>query len=80
MTLIAPLLAALALAASPGAHAQGWPAKPVKFVLPSPPASSPDRYTRMLAEKLSQKWGVPVVVENRPGAGGASRTSSDTRK
>lgn len=50
------------------AHAQTWPAKPVKFVLPSPPASSPDRYTRLLAEKLAQKWGVAVVVENKPGA------------
>ncbi len=50
------------------AQAQAWPTKPVKFVMPSPPASSPDRYTRLLAEKLSQKWGVPVVVENKPGA------------
>jgi len=50
------------------AHAQAWPSKPVKFIMPSPPASSPDRYTRLLAEKLSQKWGVPVVVENKPGA------------
>jgi tripartite-type tricarboxylate transporter receptor subunit TctC len=50
------------------AHAQAWPTKPVKFVMPSPPASSPDRYTRYLADKLSQKWGVPVVVENKPGA------------
>ena len=50
------------------AHAQAWPTKPVKFVMPSPPASSPDRYTRYLAERLTQKWGVPVVVENKPGA------------
>ena len=57
-----------ALCASATAHAQVWPSKPVKFVLPSPPASSPDRYTRYLAEKLTQKWGVPVVVENKPGA------------
>ena len=49
-------------------HAQAWPTKPVRFVLPSPPASSPDRYTRYLAERLAQKWGVPVVVENKPGA------------
>ena len=54
--------------ASPLAHSQAWPTKPVRFVMPSPPASSPDRYTRYLAEKLSQKWGVPVVVENKPGA------------
>src|SRR3954465_291936 len=57
-----------ALVVSTLAQAQGWPSKPVKFVMPSPPASSPDRYTRYLAEKLSQKWGVPVVVENKPGA------------
>lgn len=61
------LLAAATLFAAT-AHAQSWPAKPVKFVMPSPPASSPDRYTRYLAERLSQKWGVPVVVENKPGA------------
>ena len=63
------LLAAAALfAASTLVNAQAWPTRPVKFVMPSPPASSPDRYTRYLAEKLSQKWGVPVVVENKPGA------------
>ena len=65
-------LKALALAAAllvPAlAYAQAWPTKPVRFIMPSPPASSPDRYTRLLAEKLSQKWGVPVVVENKPGA------------
>ncbi len=59
---------AIAFAFCSAAHAQAWPAKTVKFVMPSPPASSPDRTTRLLAEKLSQKWGVPVVVENRPGA------------
>ncbi|MEO8203368.1 MAG: tripartite tricarboxylate transporter substrate binding protein [Betaproteobacteria bacterium] len=61
-------LAAVLLAASNIALAQAWPTKTVKFVMPSPPASSPDRYTRYLAERLSQKWGVPVVVENKPGA------------
>ena len=62
------LLAASLIAAASLAHAQAWPTKPVKFVMPSPPASSPDRYTRYLADRLSQKWGVPVVVENKPGA------------
>ena len=60
--------AAALVAAATLAQAQAWPAKPVRFVMPSPPASSPDRYTRYLAERLSQKWGVPVVVENNPGA------------
>ena len=65
---IPSILLAAALAAPAVVHAQAWPSKPVKFVMPSPPASSPDRYTRLLAEKLTQKWGVPVVVENKPGA------------
>ena len=58
----------LALGFASAASAQAWPTKTVKFVMPSPPASSPDRTTRWFAERLSQKWGVPVVVENRPGA------------
>ena len=62
------LFGALTLALATPVLAQSWPSKPVKFVMPSAPGSSPDRYTRLLAEKLSQKWGVPVVVENRPGA------------
>ena len=48
--------------------AQAWPTKPVKIVMPSLTAGSPDRVTRMVADKLSQRWGQPVVVENRPGA------------
>ncbi|MCK9511769.1 MAG: tripartite tricarboxylate transporter substrate binding protein [Pigmentiphaga sp.] len=61
------LLPALAfsLAAAP-AQAE-WPEKPVRVVLPGPPGSSPDRITRLLADRLSQQWGQPVVVENRPG-------------
>ena len=65
---LATITFAAALLVPAFAHAQAWPTKPVKFVMPSPPASSPDRTTRYLAEKLSQKWGVPVVVENKPGA------------
>ena len=68
MKTAALLLALCSLTVSPLAHSQAWPSKPVRFVLPSPPASSPDRYTRYLAEKLTAKWGVPVVVENKPGA------------
>ena len=49
-------------------HTQEWPAKPVRIILPSAPASSPDRLTRLIAERLSKQWGQPVVVENRPGA------------
>src|SRR5262249_47349294 len=48
-----------------------FPAKPVKIVLPLPPGSALDVVTRMVGEKLAGRWGQQVVVENRPGAGGA---------
>ena len=51
-------------------HAQAWPAKPVKFVMPSPPGSSPDRVARLIAERVGTIWGQPVIVENRPGGTG----------
>jgi len=58
------------------AAAQAWPTRPVKIVMPSLTAGSPDRVTRLVADKLSQRWGQPVVVENRPGAGGAIGTQA----
>jgi tripartite-type tricarboxylate transporter receptor subunit TctC len=50
------------------AWGQSWPAKTVKFIVPSAAASSPDRLTRLVAEQLSKKWGQSVIVENKPGA------------
>ncbi len=60
----------LALACAAGASAQTWPAKAVHVIVPFPPGSSPDLIARMLTDKLSQVLGQPVVVENKPGAGG----------
>jgi tripartite-type tricarboxylate transporter receptor subunit TctC len=48
--------------------ANAWPIKPVKIIMPSLPAGSPDRVTRMVAEKLAIRWGQPVTVEYKPGA------------
>ena len=65
-------LAAMALAAlgAPAlAQADGYPAKPIKFVVPVPAGGAADLMSRMIAEHLQGKWGQPVVVENRPGAG-----------
>ena len=68
------LLCALALPMA-GAHmsswaADIWPTKPIRMVVGYPSGSSPDMQARLLAEPLSKALGQPVVVENKPGAGG----------
>jgi tripartite-type tricarboxylate transporter receptor subunit TctC len=49
---------------------QPWPQRPVKFILPLGPGSGADIGARLLGDRLSQRWGQPVVIENRPGADG----------
>lgn len=70
LTTGAALAAATAL---PGAFAQtaaAWPSRPLKIVVGFPGGSSPDLMARTIAEPLQQALGQPVVIENRPGAGG----------
>jgi tripartite-type tricarboxylate transporter receptor subunit TctC len=63
--------------ASMAALAQaGWPNRPVKIVVPYGPGSSPDVIARIIAERLSPRLGQPVLVENRPGAGGNNGTGA----
>ena len=64
------LAAALALAAAPFA-AQAWTNKPVKIIVTGPAGGTPDIVARVVAESLSAEIGQPVIVENKPGAGGA---------
>jgi tripartite-type tricarboxylate transporter receptor subunit TctC len=52
------------------AHAQDFPAKPVKILVPQTPGGASDALARIVAQKLADKWGQPVVVDNRAGAGG----------
>ena len=49
-------------------HAQDYPNKPIRFIVPVPPGSGPDVDVRQMAPKLAQILGQPVVIENRPGA------------
>jgi tripartite-type tricarboxylate transporter receptor subunit TctC len=65
------LAALVLLAGATFAHAQAWPAKPVKIIVPFPAGGPTDVLTRVLADKLAQSLGQPVVVENKPGAGGS---------
>lgn len=71
-----------ALGASTAVFAQAWPSRPVKFVVGAPAGTAPDVAARMVGDKLSTLWGQPVVIDNRPGAGGtiamtAVKDSSD---
>ncbi|MDR2299409.1 MAG: tripartite tricarboxylate transporter substrate binding protein [Comamonas sp.] len=57
-------------AASLPAMAQTWPSRPIKWVVPYMAGTGPDNAARIVAEALSQQLGQPVIIENRPGAGG----------
>lgn len=63
------VLAALTIAAS-GGFAQDFPNRPVKIVVPQTPGGASDALARIIGRKLGEKWGQPVVIENRAGAGG----------
>lgn len=61
--------ACLAFAALP-AHADTYPARPIRVIVPFAAAGTTDLVTRILAQELGTRWNVPIVVDNRPGAGG----------
>lgn len=63
-------LAATAAALSLPVRAQAWPSRAIKLVVPFPAGSSPDIVARIVAEPLAIALGQPIVVDNRPGAGG----------
>jgi tripartite-type tricarboxylate transporter receptor subunit TctC len=66
-----PLVAFLLLAACGGALAQAWPAKPVRLIVADAAGGAPDQLARILSAKLAEGIGQAVIVDNRPGAGGA---------
>ncbi|HEX4883014.1 MAG TPA: tripartite tricarboxylate transporter substrate binding protein [Casimicrobiaceae bacterium] len=73
--LLAVLLAAAGAAAAPACHAQAWPERPLRIVVASGAGSSLDALARAISERLPQRLGQPVVVENKPAAGGTVATA-----
>jgi tripartite-type tricarboxylate transporter receptor subunit TctC len=68
--LAASLLCLVAALVSATGAAQGYPTRPIRFIAPFPPGGSSDVLCRLLGQKLTERLGQPVAVENRPGAGG----------
>ena len=62
---------ALCMAASTASLAQGYPNKPVRLIVPFPAAGATDLFARTLGQKMSEKLGTTLVIDNKPGAGGA---------
>jgi tripartite-type tricarboxylate transporter receptor subunit TctC len=74
--IITSLLGIAAAAAAIGIQAQAastndsYPARPIRVIVPTPPGGGNDIMARLAGQKLNERWGQPVVVDNRPGAGG----------
>jgi tripartite-type tricarboxylate transporter receptor subunit TctC len=69
-SIVRTLLALAALAVLGTAHAQGFPSKPVRVIVPYPPGGGLDFAARLVSSKMADNTGQPFVVENRPGASG----------
>ena len=67
---IAWAIAACCCGLAAGAAAQTYPTKPIRVIVPFPPAGAADLLIRTIGQKLGETWGKQLVVDNRPGAGG----------
>jgi tripartite-type tricarboxylate transporter receptor subunit TctC len=70
---------ALVMLAAPALAQQKYPSKPVTLVVPYPPGGSNDTFARELGKKLSDAWKIPVIIDNRPGAGGSIGAATVSR-
>ena len=69
-TLLTGVCLSIAFAALPAAEAQTYPGKPIRIIVPFPAGGIADVMSRVFGQKFTEAWSQPVVVENRPGAGG----------
>ena len=67
----APTVVFLSLSAAQGASqvSPGWPTRPIRMIVPQPPGGSTDVIARVIAQRMSEALGHPVIIDNRPGAG-----------
>ncbi len=63
----------------PDSRAQSYPSRPLRFIIPFPPGGPTDILGRVVATRLAESWGVPVIPDNRPGAGGNIGTEQCAR-
>jgi tripartite-type tricarboxylate transporter receptor subunit TctC len=71
MKYVAALLASIALLSPFAGQAQDYPTKPIRIIVPFTPGSATDIMGRIVGERLNAAWGQPVIVDNKPGAGGS---------
>ena len=70
LRIVETLAAALIVLAAADVHAQAYPTRPIRLIVPYTPGGTSDILARAIGQKLNEVWGQPVIVENRPGANG----------